>query len=86
MIKLFLVFFICFSFAWSLITAPFILLHRNILNARGFEYVNPRYIYDNFPDISWTGCCILAFFLSFICPFGTLFYWLYKFYMWLLIM
>lgn len=45
--------------------------------AYGFEFVNPCHIY-RYNRVNWFGAIIVALVYNFICPIGTLCYWIYK--------
>ena len=51
-----------------------------IFNSKGFEFVNPIHIYEN-SNLNVFGSIFVSILTSFICPIGTIFYWLYKLFM-----
>ena len=43
----------------------------------GFEFVNPKWIYQNY-RVNIFGCIFLSVLFSLFCPIGTIIYWIYK--------
>jgi hypothetical protein len=48
-----------------------------LANARGWEFVNPHYVYDN-NEVNWFGAWVVALFYSALFPIGAICYWFYK--------
>ena len=48
-----------------------------LFDAEGFEFVNPIYIYRHC-RVNIFGAIFLTILFSFICPLGTVGYWIYK--------
>jgi hypothetical protein len=68
------------SILWSILGFVLLLfsaMEGGILDAQGFEFVNPVYIYKNC-RVNAFGAILVAFLLSLICPIGTICYWIYK--------
>lgn len=64
---------------WSAAAGIFLYALGPPNNAWGFEFVNPAWLYRT-TDINWLGCFLMALINSFICPIGTMAYWLFKLY------
>jgi hypothetical protein len=43
----------------------------------GFQFVNPKWIYENY-NVNRFGAIFLSILFGLICPIGTAIYWLYK--------
>jgi hypothetical protein len=68
------------SILWSLlgfVLLLFFAMEGGILDAQGFEFVNPVYIYKN-SLVNAFGTILMTFLFSLICPIGTICYWIYK--------
>ena len=46
--------------------------------AKGWEFVNPLYIYKHNRRLNWFGAILVALLYSLLCPVGALCYWIYK--------
>lgn len=70
----FVIFYICF---WSFLGILWLSIFNPPFKAKGFEFVNPIYIYKN-SSVNIFGAFVLMIFMSLICPIGTIIYWFYK--------
>lgn len=43
----------------------------------GFQFVNPKWIYENY-NVNWFGAIFLGILFGLFCPIGTMIYWFYK--------
>ena len=43
-----------------------------------FEYLNPLFLHDYYPNLNWFGVICLTLFYNLICPLTTTIYWFYK--------
>ena len=48
-----------------------------IENADGWEFVNPKIIYERV-QVNWFGAIILSLFFNALCPIVSICYWFYK--------
>lgn len=67
---------------WSLvgIFIIFLLGHWDVSlieNADGWEFVNPKIIYERV-QVNWFGAIILSLFFNALCPIVSICYWFYK--------
>ena len=48
-----------------------------IEDADGWEFVNPKIIYERM-HVNWFGAVVVSVFFNALCPIGAICYWLYK--------
>jgi hypothetical protein len=63
---------------WNIIGFFFCSFEAMLMDADGFEFFNPRWLYHRHKRVNVFGALVLCLFFTALCPAYAVFYWFYK--------